>query len=82
MLNLELKTKLSVEDTMDRLKTYFGKGGFGMEMKDETGECLNFEGSGGYVSATVCAEEGKTKIDLVGQEWEIQMKNFASKLPK
>ena len=82
MLNLELKTKLSVEDTLDRIKTYFGKGGLGLEMKDETGDCLNFEGSGGYINATVCADDKKTKIDLVGREWEIQMKEFASKLPK
>ena len=81
MLNIEVKTKLSVEDTIDRIKAYFGKGGFGLELKDENEACLNFEGSGGYITAIVCAEDKKTKVDLTGQEWEIQMKKFASKLP-
>ncbi|MEE9435432.1 MAG: hypothetical protein V3V37_02005 [Candidatus Adiutricales bacterium] len=82
MLNLEVKTKLSVEETIGRLKSYFGKGGFGLEIKDENEACLNFEGSGGYVTATVCEDGRNTKVELVGQEWEIQMKNFASKLPR
>ena len=82
MLNIEVKTKLSVEDTIGRLKSYFGKGGLGLEIKDENEACLNFEGGGGYITATVCEEDKNTKVDLVGQEWEIQMKSFASKLPR
>jgi hypothetical protein len=81
MLNLEVKTKLSQEEAADRLRRFFGKGGLGLELKEDTSRCLYFEGGGGYVKATVCREEGKTRIDLVTQEWDYQVKKFSSELP-
>ncbi len=80
MLNLEVKTKLSQEKVVDRLKKFFGKDGLGMDLTDETPQCLSFEGGGGYVNATICREEDKNRIELVTQEWEYQVKEFAAKL--
>jgi hypothetical protein len=81
MINLEVKTKLSQEEIVKRLKKFFGKGGLGLDITEESPQCLNFEGGGGYVTATLCLEEGKTRIDLVTQEWDHQVKEFASGLP-
>ena len=81
MINLEVKTKLSQEEVVKRLKKFFGKGGLGLDIREETPQCLNFEGGGGYVTATICLEGGKTRIDLVSQEWDHQVKEFASSLP-
>jgi len=81
MINLEVKTKLSQEEVVKRLKKFFGKGGLGLDIREETPQCLNFEGGGGYVTATLCLEGGKTRIDLVTQEWDHQVKEFASSLP-
>jgi hypothetical protein len=81
MINLEVKTKLSQEEVVKRLKKFFGKGGLGLDIIEESPQCLNFEGGGGYVTATLCLEEGKTRIDLVTQEWDHQVKEFASGLP-
>lgn len=81
MLNLELRTELSQEETVQHLKRFFGKGGMGLEIKEETPQCLTFEGGGGYVTATLCPEEGKTRLTLVTQEWDYQVKKFASGLP-
>ena len=81
MLNLEVKTKLSLEKTMNQLKKFFGKGGLGLDVTEETPQCLTFEGGGGHVTATLCPEEGKIRINLVTQEWENQVKKFASILP-
>jgi len=80
MLNLECKSKLSQEDVAKELKTFFGEGGLGLRLSEESEQCLFFEGGGGHVSATLCPEEGKTKIDLVTQEWDYQVKEFASKI--
>jgi hypothetical protein len=33
------------------------------------------------VKATVCQEEGKTRINLVTREWDYQVKKFSSELP-
>jgi hypothetical protein len=81
MLNLEVKTKLSLEKTMSQLKKFFGKGGLGLDVTEETPQCLTFEGGGGHVTATLCEEEKKTRIILVTQEWENQVKKFVSDLP-
>jgi hypothetical protein len=81
MINIEGKTKLSPEEVIHSLKKYFGKGGQGLEITDEQPFCLTFSGSGGYVTATVCSEEGATKVNLIAQEWEYQAREFISQLP-
>ncbi len=81
MLNMEAKTKLSPEEVIKKLKEFFGKGGAGMNLTEEGPQCLNFEGGGGYVNATICAAEGgKTSVNLVTQEWDYQVKKFLSGL--
>jgi len=81
MVNLEVRTKLSEGMVVERLKKFFGKEGLGLNLTEETPQCLTFEGGGGYVTATICQETGKTRVDLVGQEWDYHVKEFASKLP-
>ena len=80
MLNLEVKTKLGEKEVVDQLKKFFGKGGLGLDLTDEGPQCLYFEGGGGHVSATLCPEEGKTRINLETQEWDHQVKAFAATL--
>jgi len=81
MLNLEVKTRLTDREVIEQLKKFFGKGGLGLNLTEEGPQCLTFEGGGGYVTATLCPEEGKTRIDLVTQEWDFQIRTFASSLP-
>lgn len=80
MLRLECRTKKSPEQTLQKLKAFFGKGGLGLDLREETPTCLTFEGGGGYVTATLCEEEGKTRVDFVTREWDHQVKDFASRL--
>jgi hypothetical protein len=81
MISLEVKTKLKQEKVIERLRKFFGKDGLGLEIVEEAPQCLTFEGGGGHVTATVCPEEKKTRINLVSQEWDSQVKKFASSLP-
>jgi hypothetical protein len=81
MLNLEVRTKLSQEEVSQRLKKFFGKGGLGLEITEETPQCISFEGGGGHVTAVLRLDENKTRIDLETREWENQVKKFVSSLP-
>ena len=83
MINLEVKTKLKQEEVIGRLKIFFGKDGLGLNIVEETPQCITFQGGGGYINVTVslCPEEGKTRINLVSQEWDYHVKKFASDLP-
>jgi hypothetical protein len=80
MLNMETKTGLSPEEVIKQLKKFFGKGGEGLNLTEETPQCLTFEGGGGYVTATLCVEGGKTSVNLVTQEWDYQVKKFLAGL--
>ncbi len=81
MLNLEVRTRLSREEAIQRLKIFFGKGGLGLEVTEEAPQCVAFEGGGGHVTATLYPGEGKTRMTPVTQEWEYSVKKFASGLP-
>jgi len=78
MLNLKCKTKLSQEDAIQQTKRFFGDGGLGLKLTEETPQYLTFEGGGGFVTVTVCVDKGQTQVALVTQEWDYQAKRFAS----
>lgn len=80
MINLNIETKLSPKEANERIRSFFGQGGLGLTLNEETPECLNFTGGGGYVNAVICPAQEKTNIELVSQEWEIQVKEFGKKL--
>jgi len=80
MINLEVKTTLSIPEVCSRLKLFFGKE-LGLKIVDDSPSCLSFEGSGGYVNAIVCKEGDQTNLNLKAMEWEAQVKKFASHLP-
>lgn len=80
MLNLEIETKLSQQEATKRIKSYFGKDGLGLKLDEESTDCLNFSGGGGFVNAIVCPSEEKTRIELLSQEWEYHLKTFAKKM--
>ena len=80
MLNLDVRTKAAEKEVIEQLKNYFGKGGLGLALTEEGPQCLTFEGGGGHVTATLCPEEGKTRVNLVTQEWDFQVKQFGSRL--
>jgi hypothetical protein len=82
MINIEGTTKLTQEEVINSLKNYFGKDGQGLEVTDEQPSCLSFSGGGGSLTATICPEGDKTRVNLVAQEWEYQAKQFISQLPK
>jgi hypothetical protein len=83
MRNLETTTKLDLAQAADKLKKFFGPEGEGLKMEAEADNCFTFSGGGGYVKADLCADEaGKTRINLITQEYEYQVDKFAAGLPK
>jgi hypothetical protein len=80
MLRMEAHSKLPAERVGEKLKSFFGDGGLGLELIEDSPGCLTFQGGGGYVTATLCTEGHKTRIDLVTQEWDYDVKKFVSEL--
>jgi len=80
MLNLEVKTGRKPEKVLQQLKEYFGEGGLGLTLTSEGPQCLSYEGSGGYVTATLCPEGAVTRVNLETREFEYHAKKFAGEL--
>ena len=80
MIRLEIKSNLSVPNTMAKIKSYFGKGGLGLDVVEESENCLKFSGGGGFISADICESEKGSKVEFTSQEWEQQVKKFAPSL--
>ena len=80
MIRLEHRSKLSLEQVLQQLKSNFGEGGLGLKLREETLTCLTFEGGGGYVTASLCEDKGGTRVDIVSQEWDYHVRRFISSL--
>ncbi len=80
MLKIVTKTKLSPEEAIKRAVEFFGPGGYGLEVKNQSPGCTYFEGGGGGVNVIACAEEKRTSVELESREWDYQVKEFIRKI--
>jgi hypothetical protein len=80
MLTMEATIKLSQQEMIDRLKSYFGADGLGLKLvRDEAG-FLAFEGGGGHVTGTLCMQKGLTLAVIETREWEFDVRRFVRDL--
>ena len=80
MLKIATKTKLSPEDAIKRAVEFFGPEGYGLEVKNQFPECAYFEGGGGGIEVTACADGKGTSVELLSLEWDYQAREFIKKL--
>jgi hypothetical protein len=80
MLRIETKTKLSPEAAIKKALEFFGPGGEGLTVKEQSSTFARFEGGGGAVEVLACAEGKVSSVELTTQEWEIQVKKFIEKI--
>jgi len=76
MLTMEATIKLPRQEVIERVKSYFGVGGLGLKLvRDEAG-FLTFEGGGGHVKITLCAQQDLTLVVIETREWEFDVHRF------
>lgn len=81
MIKLATKTKLSPEEVTKRAVAFFGPGGRGMKITQQTPTCVYFGGVGeSYVNVTTCVEEKRTTVEVESREWDIEAREFMSKI--
>jgi hypothetical protein len=80
MLKLNVRTKSKPEEVAKKALEFFGPGGYGLKVTEQSDTCVYFEGGGGGVEVTVCTDEKGTSVDLETREWEYQVKEFAGKI--
>ncbi|MBN1847947.1 MAG: hypothetical protein JW932_05120 [Deltaproteobacteria bacterium] len=80
MLNISGKTRLSHERIEQKITTFFGPKGLNLTLIKKDPDNMVFEGGGGYVDITICAEDKENRVDIVTQEWDYQVKKFLEEL--
>ena len=80
MLKLSTKSKLKQEEVIKSAVQFFGPGGYGLDVIEETADSAVFEGGGGGVGVSTAVEGDKTTVDIVSREWDYQVKEFIGKL--
>jgi hypothetical protein len=73
-----LRNELSKVSGKGSSKIFLSKEG--LKLTEETSQRVTFEGGRGFVTVTISSEKGYTEVDLVTQEWDYQVKRFASDL--
>jgi hypothetical protein len=80
MIRMQKKTKLTSQDAIDKAIAFFGPKGYGLKVNEQSPTCAKFEGAGGNVEVTTCEDGKQTSVEIISTEWEIQSKEFMSKL--
>ena len=76
MVRMTARTKLSPEEIVKRAVDYFGPGGHGLEVKEQSTGAAYFEGGGGCVEISASAEGNQSSVSLFSREWDYQVKEF------
>jgi len=76
MLRIATKTKLSPEEVIMKAITFFGPDNYKLKITAQADTSASFEGGGGTIDVSACAENGKTSVDFLSREWDYQVKEF------
>ncbi len=79
-MRIAAKTKLKPEEVLRRAVNFFGPGGQGLEIKNESSGYVCFEGGGGGVEVVTSAGGKGASVELVSREWDYQVKEFLSNI--
>jgi hypothetical protein len=80
MIRIGTKTKLDPEEVVRRAVSFFGPGGYGLEVTNESTGYVCFEGGGGSVEVITSGEAKGASVELVSREWDYQTREFLSKI--
>jgi hypothetical protein len=81
MLKLSKKSKLSPEEAVKQAVAFFGPGGLGMKIVEQSPTCAYFRDvSESYVNVTACVEGKGSSVEVESREWDRKAKEFMSKI--
>ena len=80
MVRIEKHIKMKPEDAINKAVEFFGPKGYGLKVYESGPLCAKFEGGGGSIQVTTCAEDRGATVEIVAQEWDAQAKEFMGKI--
>jgi hypothetical protein len=76
MARYGFETGKKPEQIVQQAKTFFGKGGIGLDITEEEKCCLRFVGGGGHVHIVLDETTEPMTVTLETREWDYQVKQF------
>jgi hypothetical protein len=76
MTRYRVETRVKPEEAIAQAIAFFGGDGLGLEIKEQSVCCVNFEGAGGHVQVTASAGGTRTAVDVVSREWDRDVERF------
>jgi hypothetical protein len=80
MIRVAAKSKLKPDELIKRAVKFFGPGGYGLGIKEQTSNYVCLEGGGGVVEVIASAEGKGASVELISREWDYQAKEFLGKI--
>ncbi|MBN1161806.1 MAG: hypothetical protein JXA17_07665 [Dehalococcoidales bacterium] len=80
MLKISRETKLNTQEVIKKAVSFFGPGGYGLQLKAEDDCNAYFEGGGGSVKIIAAPGKKGSMVDIESVEWDYQAKQFFEKL--
>ena len=80
MLRIEVKSKLSPKEAVERAVKFFGPAGYGMKVRESSEDGAAFEGGGGGVVVNASPEKKGSSVEIESHEWDFQAKEFIRKI--
>ncbi|MFN2228046.1 MAG: hypothetical protein ACK2UY_17115 [Anaerolineae bacterium] len=87
MLRLQVESKLSQNEVVEKARDFFGPNGWGLEVTEFADCCARFEGGGGQVYVQTSPRRGEkgekrsgSTVEIQGREWERQIREFAGQI--
>jgi hypothetical protein len=76
MLKMTAKTKLTPAEVIKRALAFFGRGGYGLNIMEQTADYICLEGGGGVIEVSAEAASRGSSVELISREWDYQLKEF------
>lgn len=76
MLRIEIKSKLSPKEAVERAVKFFGPGGYGLKVRESSEDGAAFEGGGGGVVVNATPDKKGATVEIESHEWDYQAKEF------
>lgn len=80
MIRVAAKSKLKPDELIRRAVKFFGPGGYGLGVKEQTSDYVCLEGGGGVVEVSASVEGKGASVEVVSREWDYQAKEFLDKI--
>ena len=80
-LRLSTTTKLTPQQVIDQAAHYF-ESDVGLVVAWRLPNAARFEGAGGHLQISAAPTTKGSEVELETMEWEYQVREFASKLPR